>query len=162
MNILENSMEIEREGKEYYLSLAARTPLPEIAGIFNFLAGEEQKHFDQFSALSKKVRPDPLPDSSALEVAQEVFSKMTASFSVKEPLEDYVSAYQKAKGFEQKSIEYYQQALAQKLESDQQAVFTFILKQEQVHLQLMTNMIEFVRRPKEWLENAEWNHLDEY
>ena len=162
MNILQNSIDIERQGKEYYLILARQTPLPELAGIFNFLAGEEQKHIEQFEALTKKVRPDPLPESTALENAQKVFSKMTAGFAIKESLEDYVTAYQKARDFEQKSIDYYQGALSQKLHADQCAVFTYILKQEQAHLHLMENLIEFVRRPKEWLENAEWNHLDEY
>jgi rubrerythrin len=162
MDILQNSIALEEQGRDYYLELAQKSPLPALAGIFKFLAGEEQKHCEQFTALTKKVRPDPLPESGALENAQQVFSKMVASFSIKEPLEDYVSAYQKARDFEQKSIDYYQTALTQKMENDQCAVFTYIIKQEQAHLQLMQNLIEFVRRPKEWLENAEWNHLDEY
>jgi rubrerythrin len=162
MDILQNSIALEQQGRDYYLELAQKTPLPTLAGIFKFLAGEEQTHYEQFFALTKKVRPDPLPSSSALENAQQVFSKMSAVFSAKEPLEDYVDAYKKAVDFEQKSIDYYQTALAQKLENDQCAVFTYIVKQERAHLALMENLVEFVRRPKEWLENAEWNHLDEY
>jgi hypothetical protein len=36
--------------------------------------------------------------------------------------------------------------------------------EEKKHLRIMENIVEFVSRPEpgNWLENAEWYHLDEY
>jgi len=39
-----------------------------------------------------------------------------------------------------------------------------LAKEEANHLRIMENIVEFVTRPEpgNWLENAEWHHLNEY
>jgi hypothetical protein len=37
-----------------------------------------------------------------------------------------------------------------------------VLPQERKYLRGVEGTVEFVRRPKEWLENAEFHHLDKY
>lgn len=36
------------------------------------------------------------------------------------------------------------------------------LEEEKKHYFLLDNIIEFVSRPEQWLENAEFYHLEEY
>lgn len=40
------ALELELEGKQYYLSQAAATNDPELIKLFQMLADDEQKHYD--------------------------------------------------------------------------------------------------------------------
>ena len=43
-------------------------------------------------------------------------------------------------------------------------VFATLAGEEEKHLRIMENIVEFVSRPEpgNWLENAEWHHLESY
>ena len=74
--------------------------------------------------------------------------------------------YRKARDIEEASMKFYQ-------EQDEKAtggggpqwqIFLQLAREEAQHLWIMENILEFVSRPEpgNWLENAEWHHLDEY
>jgi len=41
-------------------------------------------------------------------------------------------------------------------------IFLHYTGKEKRHDLILENIIDFVNRPKSWLENAEWYHLEEY
>ena len=59
--IFEMGMDIEKNGKAYYNKAAELAKNPKIKEVFNYLADEEQKHWDTF----KELR-DALPPKSSL------------------------------------------------------------------------------------------------
>ena len=44
----------------------------------------------------------------------------------------------------------------------QRTVLKNIIHQEKGHALLISSLMEFNRAPGEWLENAEWYHIDEF
>ena len=59
-------------------------------------------------------------------------------------------------------MDFYQEKAGQMEEEYQREIFTALAEEEKKHFFLLENIIEFVSRPRNWLENAEFHHLDEY
>jgi rubrerythrin len=75
---------------------------------------------------------------------------------------DQVELYKKAQGIEQASRNFYLEKAGEIKDAFQKEVFENLAGQEQKHYLLLDNIIELVVRPEQWLEDAEWHHLDEY
>ena len=162
MDLLELAKNIEQEGKEYYERLAKESVLPAIAGIFKLLAKEEQDHWDLFDAWQKNNTLSPAVPGTVNGEAKKVFEELAAHFNEQETVYDYTKAYSKALKLEQKSISFYENMLAKSTSADEKKVISSLIVEEQKHEHLMEHLLEFISRPKQWLENAEFNHLDEY
>mgnify|MGYP006296682309 CR=1 FL=1 len=162
MDMYEVAKGIEKEGMEFYTKLAEDAPLQEARGVFEFLAREEQRHYNIFSDMQQQKPPALAKEKNVLWYARESFDKIAKPFKEFEPMEDFETAYAKALELEKKSIDYYTQILEKAQSPQDKEVLTFILGQEKQHAALMENLLEFTRRPKLWLENAEWNHLEKY
>jgi rubrerythrin len=160
MDALELARNIETEGKEYYTKLAKESPEPSLAGVFSFLAKEEQRHFDIFDALQKK-RPATTQPGTVLAEAKKMFSGLSSHFALPELFYDYTAAYMRALEMEQKSIALYDGMLGSASSDEDKKVFSFLIKEEQKHEHLIEHLIEFVNKPNVFLETAEFNHLQD-
>ena len=160
-DVFEIAKTIETEGRDHYRQLAASTDNLEIAGVFRYLADEEEKHYRLFDRMQKKLPVESFNPSEILQKAKTAFQAMAVD-AVPSRGGDAESAYRKALGFEQKSVDFYQKMLEDKSLADQAGTIALVLGEERKHVRLVESLIDFVRRPKEWLENAEFNHLDEY
>jgi rubrerythrin len=162
MDVLELAKGIEKEGKEYYEKLAVEAPLAGIAGIFRVLAKEEQEHWELFDAWQKKKSRMAVKPGTAGAEAKKAFLALASHFAEPESLYDYSKAYSKALAMEQKSISLYENMLGKSTSAEDKKVLSSLIVEEQKHEHLIEHLIEFVERPKQWLEDAEFNHLDEY
>lgn len=160
--IWEKAKNIETEGREYYTKLAGESSREEVAGIFKLLAQEEQRHYDLFDSLEKHFEVGELPQSTAVKDAKDAFAKMASAFKAEDAVEDAETTYAKALELERNSIEYYNSILGQLDDGKQKEALKRIIGEEQKHERIVQGLLEFVRRPKEWLENAEFYHLEEY
>ena len=105
-----------------------------------------------------------LPDDVA--VVAEIFGRISEAFNNDEvgafALNDAVSAYGTALSMENRSVEYYQSMVDSVSDESQKNVLIWIIREEKRHAKIVQGLAEFVRRPKEWLENAEINHHETY
>ena len=162
MEIYAFAKAIEKKGSEYYRKLANETDLKEIRGVFEHLAVEEDNHYKIFEAMERSSRDVADTTSSVIEKAKTVFATLARGVHMPETLKDSVAAYQKGLELERESIAYYRKARETAPDEWQKKILDMIIKQEQSHTRFMESMIDFVNRPAQWLENAEWYHLDEY
>ncbi len=162
MDVLEIAKNIEKEGIEHYTELAETTTLKELAGIFKFLADEEQKHYNTFNAYQNSQSEPEFESIDIIAKAKTIFESFANVFKTSETIYDYEAAYQKALTLEEKSITFYEELLSKNQDDKQSTIIKFVLEEEKNHKKVIGAIIDFVKRPKEWLENAEWNHLDEY
>jgi rubrerythrin len=163
MNMFDFAMEIEDEGVRFYTGLAEKTGTRQMAGIFRFFAREEKRHFEIFEAWKKNTKAPDIDDTDLLGKSVEVFKELSAQFATAGvPALDHEDVYKKALALEEKSITFYND-LGRKLPNEEQRTMVkLILHQEQAHVKLINHLMDFQRHPNEWLENAEWNHRDEY
>jgi rubrerythrin len=70
--------------------------------------------------------------------------------------------YKKAQQIEKKSQDFYSEKATEVNDLSQKGLFLQIAEEEKKHYWILENILNFISRPQNWLENAEWYHLDEY
>lgn len=165
MNIFEYAMQMEKDGEGYYRQLAEESRSAGLRKIFVMLADEEVKHFKVVEAMSRHLGAPRLAETPILDNVKNVFAEMRDE---KEPLlidaTEETRKYLKARDLEEKSRDFYREKAEEAPEAPQFQIFMRLSREEEKHLRIMENIVEFVSRPEpgNWLENAEWTHLDEY
>jgi rubrerythrin len=160
-NTIELAKNIEMEGKRYYEKLAQDSPVAALSGIFKLLAGEEQQHYELFDSWQKTSYPHPSSSGTVSAEAKRTFAALSAQFTLPETAYDYSKAYAKALEMERKSISFYEDMLGKSTSPGEKTALTYLIEEEQKHEHLMEHLLEFVSEPKTFLENAEFNHLDD-
>jgi rubrerythrin len=161
MDIYEYAMQMEKESESYYRQLAQKTDNNGLKIIFNMLGDEEAKHYAVVAAMKNSTPPE-ISATDILSDAREVFRQMTVdvgkfNFKAEQP-----EFYKKAQEIEKKSRNFYLQKADEIKNNIQKNIFINLAEEEKKHYFLLQNIIDFVSRPKTWLENAEWYHLDEF
>ena len=163
MDIIGFAKNIEKEGYEHYRYLSKDTKSKKLAGIFKFLAEEEQKHFTLFDAYQGSLNGPEFDESTdIIAKAKAAFKSMSKEINVIDAADSCEAAYQKAISLEKNSISFYKFALKESDDPEQKKTIQVILDEEMKHMMILRSIVDFAKRPREWVENAEWCHLDEY
>jgi rubrerythrin len=110
--------------------------------------------------MKEDIAPD-LAETTVLSDAKDVFAKMRESVQNFNLDASQTELYRKALKIEKQSRDFYLEK-ADEVEKTQKEIFLKLADEEKKHYFLLENIIDFVSRPKTWLENAEFYHLDEY
>jgi rubrerythrin len=161
MDIFDFAMEKEKLSEDYYRQLSEKTENSGLQNIFSMLAGEEARHYDVVSKM-KENTPVEVSQTSVLSDAKAVFSKMRESaenfnFDISQ-----TELYKKARDIESQSRDFYLKKAAEVREEHLKGLFLQLAEEEKKHYFLLESIVEFVSRPEQWLENAEFYHLEEY
>lgn len=164
MNIYEYAMQMEKDGEDFYRELAGNCRIEGIKTVLTMLADEEVKHFNIIAQMQKHGGKPRIEETKVLENVKNVFAGMRdenveISFGSSD-----LAAYRKAIDIEEMSLKFYQDKAAETGDNEEKELFLRLAGEEQKHFRIMENIVEFVSRPEpgNWLENAEWNHLDQY
>ena len=161
MDIFDFAMQMEKDGEAYYRELADNCSDSGLEHILIMLAEDEVKHHQVLGEMKASAHPK-MADSAILENARNLFVEMKEDppqFSFAENQADF---YRKAQEIERKSEEFYREKAAQVQDHFQQEMLLRIAGEENRHYFLLDHIITFVSRPKQWVENAEFHHLEEY
>ena len=160
MNIFEYAMQMEKDGENYYRQLAQQTVSKGIRTILAMLADEEVKHYNTLEKM--KTEKPQIAETRILTDAKNVFVQIKESGESFDLDIKQTELYKKAQDIEKKSREFYTEKANEVTEEYQKELFLKLADEERKHYLLLDNIIEFVSRPEQWLENAEFYHLDEY
>lgn len=165
MNIYQFAKQMEVDGEKYYRMLADQSDSAGLKKIFFMLADEEVKHYKVIDLMSRGESQPELAETKILEKVKNVFAEMKDTEP--HPRIDSTTAsqsYLKARDIEEESRNFYQEQAAKADDGTQAGIFLRLAREEGKHLRIMENIVEFVSRPEpgNWLENAEWHHLDNY
>ncbi len=161
MNSLEFAIQMELEGRRYYLEQAELSRQEELKTIFLILADAEQKHAE---LLLQRQREEELKlqEYSIVETSNSFFHSLE-SFKPDLPRAlKQLDVYRFAADQEQKSIDLYQGMLEQAKDPGDRELFQFLIKQETEHLHLFEDLVILLTRPEEWVESAEFGIREEY
>jgi rubrerythrin len=160
MDIFEFAMQMEKDGENYYRQLARKAANKGIKTILTMLADEEVKHY----AVLVKIRTQRpgMAETVILADARSVFQQMKESGEKLELDVGQAELYKQAQKIEERSRDFYLEKSNEVAEDYQKELFLKLAEEEKKHYFLLENIIDFVSRPKQWLENAEWYHLEEY
>jgi rubrerythrin len=160
MNIFEYAMQMEKDGEEYYRTLARQTDNKGLQTILTMLADEEVKHHDTIERM--QTTEPHMAETTILTDARNIFVQIKESgesfdFDIKQ-----TDLYRKAQDIEKESQDFYTEKAGEVIEKYQKELFLKLADEERKHYVLLDNIIEFVSKPEYWLENAEFFHSEEY
>jgi len=162
MNIYKYAMKMEKDSENYYSELANKTDDAGLQNILKMLASDEVKHYNIIEKMMKTDTSAEFAETGILRNAKDIFIKIKGKnivFNFDLPQADF---YRKAQEFEEKSYKFYLE-MSDKVEiKSQKKIFLKLAEEEKKHMFLLENLVEFVSRPETWIEDAEFNHLDDY
>jgi len=160
MDIFEFALQMEQEGMDLYIKIAESSDDEGIKNIFTTLASDEEKH--QQVIRSMKADNPVVSETEILSKARNVFAGIKddgGGIDISQPQADL---YRVARDIEAKSVKFYTEKAAEEKDPGRKNIFKALAGEEKKHLFLLEHMIEFVSRPETWIEDAEFNHLEEY
>lgn len=159
MSIYEFAMQMEQDGERFYRDLATKASSPGIARILTMLADDEVKHYGVVKAMAEDPSREMIA-TTVLSDAKNVFQEMEGTELSLEGAQ--TDLYREAQEIERRSQVFYEENAAQAADPAVRETLLKIADEEKRHYFLLDHLIEFVDRPSTWMENAEFNHLDEY
>jgi len=160
MNIFEYALQMEKDGENFYRELTTKMSNKGLRNIFTMLANEEVKHYNIIQGM--KQGRFSFAETKILDNAKNVFQDMKEKGEEFTSQGDEIELYRKAQDIEKRSQNFYEDNASKAQENEQKEIFKKLASEEARHYFLLDNIIEFVSRPRLWLENAEWYHLEEY
>lgn len=165
MDIYRFAMQMEKDGENYYRELTAKCGTVGLQRIFTMLAEDEVRHFRIIEHLRTRTGTAQIGETTILDHVKNIFVEMK-----EERQELYIDstaetiAYRKACDIEEDSRRFYLENAERVEDGPTQKAFRQLAAEEEKHLRIMEAVVEFVSRPEpgNWLENAEWHHLQEY
>ncbi len=159
--VFQFALKMEADGERLYRAMAAKTADAGVKSILNGLADDEIKHARIIREMAQGAVPE-MAQTHILQDAKNVFSGLDVKKGFEAAGADQVALYRQALDVETKSRDYYKAQAAQAQEKGARDLFERLSAEEARHMFLVDNMLQFIQRPKMWLENAEFNHLEEY
>jgi rubrerythrin len=161
MDIYEFGMQMEKDGEKYYRDLAETCGDKGLAVILNMMADTEVKHYEVLKQM--KAQSDPsLSQTELLNDVKNVFAGMKDEGKTLDLNVSQIDLYKKAQEIEKKSEEFYLEKADEVTAIPHKEAFKMLADEEKLHYHLLGSLIEFVSRPDNWLENAEWHNLEEF
>ncbi len=161
MNVFDLAMQMERDGEKYYMDLAEVMVNSGLKSILEMLAGDEAKHLQVLQKLKVSVKAE-LASTPILSHSKSVFQKLRDEKNWQNLPDSQVALYRKAKDIETQSFKFYMDKARESGDPRIQKMFFLIAEEEKRHEFLLEHILQFVSRPQTWLENSEFNHLDQY
>ena len=161
MDVYQFAMQMEKDGEAYYRECAAKTASAGLRGILLMLAEAETFHYELFRRMAAREEA-LLPDSALLAQVKNVFAEIREREGAGAVRSSEVDLYRKAEELERKSWEFYEGNAAKAGSPAEKLTFERIAVEERRHYRILEGIIDFVSRPEQWLENAEWTHLEDY
>lgn len=142
MHPLEYAMQIELQGKEFYLKQASAMEDSAFREIFEGLAKDEEKHYQ----LLKQIRDSGVYDYEGAKIADSA----ETVFAAPAHGANYIAIYQQALEFEEKTIDLYGE-LARKATSERERdAFLMLEREEEGHKALLWKTLQLLQRPEEY------------
>lgn len=159
MNIYDFAMNMEMDGKKYYLELMEKAENKGVQVLFSILAQEEQAHFDILNSLSKNVELGI--ESKVLDMAENIFKMMfEKTDQVKTMLSE--DALIHALKLESESIKFYKKKLLESNDAMEKKVYSKLVSEESKHYVLVENLLDHISGGLiRGIESAEFQQLKE-
>jgi len=165
MNAFDYAMKMEQDGKTYYQEQAEKMTDMALRSIFVELAADEELHYQVFKdmAAGKAADYQAAFKTKILSTTKNIFQKLSQS---KKHIDTYPAgvkeAWVKARELEQKAEEFYREQAGEAPDAAQKTIWSRIADEERKHWVAMDNIVGFIDRPNQWLEDAEWSNLESY
>lgn len=158
MDILKFAIKMEIEGEKYYKEQADINKNNSLNTVFINLAKDECHHAQIIENKIKNIAYKPEAEVSRW--TKNIFDDLKNFKMEEKAIPQQIDAYRMALDKEKESIELYKKLLDET--NEDKALFEFLIMQEEEHYKVLDEIVQFVNRPNEWVENAEFGKRENY
>lgn len=162
MDFFKFALEMEKKTIESYRMLAEKCQSNEgVKNILLMLAEDHKKHTRTLEEMQNNTAVE-MKETGAFREARALFTNMQED---KTPFScdiDQVKLYEDARELVLKKLQFYADIVDQMEPEENKVLVKKMAEEEKKQAVVLGNIIEMVRRPQTWLEDAEFHHLDEY
>lgn len=145
MSIYEFALKMEQDGRNYYREVAQRCEDEWLKGIFEFLALEENKHYNIFKNMKNKVKELEFSNSDG-EKCLNIFQTKSKEELLKSLSQVQTDIYVSAAEDEKNSISLYEKMLEEVETEEERTQILSIIEEERKHLKFMQEIIELMHK----------------
>ncbi len=160
MDIFNFAVKMEKDGEKFYRGLAEQVDEEGVRNILNMLADDEAKHADAIEQI--RSQNALMADTKILDKAKNIFVRMKEFHEEFDFDHGHEALYRQAMKIEQNSIDFYLDRADQMKDPLHKTLFEQLAEEEKKHYRLLRGLADFVNRPKTWLEDAEFYHIEDY
>ena len=160
MDIYKYAMQMEVDGRDFYLDMMKKTNNKGLKNILTMMADSEAKHYNVILDMQKNDKTEFSADTEVSTNVKNIFVKMKEEKDIDVDV-SRAEFYKKALKTEADARKFYLERADEEEDSHRKEIFLNLAEEERKHCVLLENMIGFVSQPADWLENPEWYHLDE-
>ncbi len=160
MDIYKYAMQMELDGRHFYLDLAEKTNNTGIMNILKMMADSEAKHYNIILNMQRNDKTQYSTDTEVLEKVRNIFMQMKEEKDIDVDVSQ-VEFYKKALEVETNSEKFYLERADEEKNPHNKEIFLTLAKEEKSHCVLLENLVNLVSQPDTWVENPEWYHVDE-
>jgi len=161
MDIYKYAMQMELDGRHFYLDLAEKTNNKGIKNILTMMAESEAKHYNIILSMQRNDKTPYSTDTEVLTEVKNIFERMKEEKKEIDVDVSQVEFYQKALVVEADSEKFYLERADEEKDLHKKEIFLTLAKEEKSHCILLENLVDLVSQPDTWIENPEWYHVDE-
>jgi rubrerythrin len=160
MDIYKYALQMELDGRRFYIDLAEKTNNAGIKSILTMMAESEAKHYNIILSMQKNDKTQYSTDTEVLLEIKNIFMKMKDEKEIDVDVSQ-VEIYKKALEVETNSEKFYLERADEEKDPHRKEIFLTLANEEKSHCVLLENIVNFVSQPDNWVENSEWYHIDE-
>jgi rubrerythrin len=97
-----------------------------------------------------------------LEGTKTVFQQMSEKEAKYSFSGDELAAWEKAKQLEADTEKFYREKAEESSDAKVKKSFNLLADEENKHQHLIEHVLNFLREPRQWLDDAEWSNIDKY
>lgn len=160
MNILEFAIKMELDGEKYYNDQAKIATDSSLKTVFLILAKDENSHAKILQKRSNKLSYE-LENNETLSETKNLFKGIKDFKSDIKQLPNQLDLYRVALEKEKESITLYQKLLLESEDDESKEFFSYLLKQEKEHYEILDELVLQLNKSNDWVESAEFGITSE-
>jgi len=160
VDIYKFAMQMELDGRHFYMDLAKKTENAGIKNILTMMAESEAKHYNVILDMQKNDKAEYSKDAEVLTKIKNIFTKMREEKEIDVDVSQ-VEFYKKALEIEADSEKFYLERADEEKDPHRKEIFLTLAKEEKSHCILLENIVNLVSQPDNWIENSEWYDIDD-
>ena len=155
MNVLDFAINMELEGEKYYTEQAELNKNTSLKTVFLILAKDEHAHAKILQDKADNL-PYELNNSDILAETTNLFKEIKDFKNEIKQIPNQLDLYRAALEKEKESINLYEKLLLEAEDDKSKSLFTFLIKQEKDHYEVLDELVLQLNKADDWVEAAEF------
>jgi rubrerythrin len=155
MNIYEYAMKVEKDGEEYYRTLAQKSSDEGLKKIFTMLANQEVKHYNTLKRMSNNDE-FCISEYETFDDEKTIYETLDQNKGrLQFPLEE-IQYYEEAISHEEDMSHYYLEKASEAKTDAEKHILTAIAHEEAKHKVILEDILEYIREGDNLVGSAEF------